>query len=261
MAGGPPYLIPAGPGQRYGLGWHDTRKNGPCFVVARTGPMGGKVLDRFPLTAEGWAQAWAALVKLDAGEAEVVAQSVQELLAAEATHAAETARQAQLYEAFANAGGPTVFRMLGVQVLVGDGKVYTIGSYDPEEKTNASRLLGLLAGAQAMVTDGAQAWSPGRAMFLPISLAGLATKTKAYGAIVFPDGTAHTVPLDGNYMVREAQKQVVEFNALASAAIPAARQTASDPADRLRKLGELRDAGLLSQEEYESKRTEIINSI
>ena len=182
--GGSPYLIPGGPGQRYTLGWHNTRKDGPCFVVARLGVIGDKVLDRFPLTADGWAQAWAALVKLDPNGAQAVAKKIQGRLTADAAHAAEMERQAQVHQAFASAGGATVFSMLGVQVPIGDGKVYTIGSYNPEAKTNASRLLGPLAGAQAMVTDGAQAWSPGRAMFLPISLAGLATKTKADAAVV-----------------------------------------------------------------------------
>lgn len=99
-------------------------------------------------------------------------------------------------------------------------------------------------------------------MFLPISFAGLATKTKADAAVVFPDGTVHLTPLDGNNAVREAQKQVVQFNAMAGAATPAnAPETGSDPAVRLRKLQELLDAGLLTQDEYEAKRTEIINSI
>jgi hypothetical protein len=157
-----------------------------------------------------------------------------------------------------------MFQWLGVQVLVGDGTVYTIGSHDAALRTNASRLLGPLAGAQAMVTDGSQAWSPGRAMFLPIGLAGLATKTKADAAVVFPDGTVHMSPLDGNFAVREAQKQVVRFNAMAGAAdpaAPAAPDTGSDPAVSLRKLQELLDAGLLTQDEYETKRAEIINAI
>jgi hypothetical protein len=38
--------------------------------------------------------------------------------------------------------------------------------------------LGPLAGAEARLTDGSQAWSPGRAVFLPVGLAGLATKTR-----------------------------------------------------------------------------------
>lgn len=124
-----------------------------------------------------------------------------------------------------------------------------------------SRLLGLIAGAQAVVTDGSQAWSPGRAMFMPIGLTGLATKTKADAVIVFADGTTHTTALDGNAVVREAQKQAVQFNALAGASAPAAAVSGNDPAVKLRKLQELRDAGLLTQGEYEMKRAEVIDSI
>jgi hypothetical protein len=173
---------------------------------------------------------------------------------------AEKKRRSEIYDAFVR-GTVTAFWALGVQVLAGEEQVYTIGNHDTWAKTNTSRLLGSLAGAQAMVTDGSQAWSPGRAMFLPIGLAGLATKTKADAAVVMPDGAVHVAALDGNYAVREAQKQVVQFNALAAASAPAATETGTDPAVKLRKLQELRDAGLLSQEEYEAKRAEVINSI
>jgi len=252
---GSPSLIEIGE-HRYTLGWQDGR-GGPWFVVVRTGFMLDKVVNRFPLTADGWVQAWAALVGLDADAARAVAEKLEERLAVDAG----TGPQAQMYEAFVKSGGVTVFRWLGVQILAGDGKVYSIGSHSAAMKTNTSRLLGLLAGAQAMVTDGAQAWSPGRAMFLPISLAGLATKTKADAAVVFPDGTVHLTALDGNNTVREAQRQAVQFNALAGANAPAATEAVTDPAARLRKLQELLDTGLLTQAEYETKRTEIINSI
>lgn len=249
-------------GQRYTLGWQDARKEGHCFVVVRTTVMGGeKILDRFPLTEDGWARAWAALVKLDADAAQAVAKTVREQQAVRAARIAERERQAQVYEAFVSAGGSRVFQSLGVQILASDGKVYTIGDHSAARKIDTSRLLGPLAGAQAMVTDGSQAWSPGRAMFLPIALTGLATKMKADAAVVFADGTVYTAALDGNNAVREAQKQVVQFNALAGASTPAVTETRSDPADKLRKLQELRDAGLLTQEEYESKRAEVIDSI
>jgi hypothetical protein len=246
---------------RYTLGWQDTKNDGPCFVVVRVGAVTDKVLDRFPLTEEGWAQAWAALVQLDSVAAQTVAEIVRKSYASDTTRLAEHERQVQLYEAFVSAGPVTTFRVLGVQVLAGNGNVYTIGSHDDVTKTNSSRLLGPLAGAQAVVTDGSQAWSPGRAMFLPISLTGLATKTRADAAVVFPDGTVQIAPLDGNAAVREAQKQVVQFNALAGASELPAPETRSDPAVRLRKLQELRDAGLLTQEEYETKRADVINSI
>jgi hypothetical protein len=256
-----PYLILGIQTLPYAVGWQDTKKDGPCFLVARIGAMGEKVLDRFPLTVDGWTRAWATLVNLDASAAQATAETLQEWSAAAATRKAEVGRRTQVYEAFASAGGATVFQQLGVQVLAGNDEVYTIGLHNAAAKTNTSRLLGPLAGSQAMVTDGSQAWSPGRAMFLPVGLTGLATKTKADAAVVFPDGTVHTTPLDGNYAVREAQKQVVQFNALAGATAPATTETGTDPADRLRKLQELRDAGLLTQDEYETKRAEIIRSI
>jgi hypothetical protein len=218
--------------------------------------MKDKVLERFPLTQDGWAQAWAALLRLDPGAAQVVATRLQE-----PTPGSNMDRQARVFEAFATAEGATVFQWLGVQVLLGGSMVYTIGFNNTDLKINTSRLLGPLAGAQAMVTDGSQAWSPGRAMLLPVALTTLATKTMADAAVVFADGTVHTSRLNGNYAVREAQKQVVQFNALAGTTTPAVPAADSDPAARLRKLQELLDAGLLTQDEYEAKRTEIINSI
>jgi hypothetical protein len=62
-----------------------------------------------------------------------------------------------------------VFPALGVQVR-GEAVESHLPGYLP-------RALGPLAGAQAQLTDGHQAWSPGRAIFLPIGMAGLATKT------------------------------------------------------------------------------------
>jgi hypothetical protein len=103
-----PHVIPGGYGQRHGLGWQGSKRDGPCFIVARCGTFGVKVVDHFPLTEDGWSQAWAALVKLDAGVAQETAETLQQMSAAAVVRAAEVASRAQVYEAFVNAGGPTV---------------------------------------------------------------------------------------------------------------------------------------------------------
>jgi hypothetical protein len=72
-----PMLFPV-TGQRYNIGWQDSRKAGPCFLVIRTGVLGMKILDRFPLTQDGWSRAWAALVELDPRAALAVAEILQE---------------------------------------------------------------------------------------------------------------------------------------------------------------------------------------
>jgi len=48
---------------------------------------------------------------------------------------------------------------------------------------------------------------------------------------------------------------------MSTTSAPAAPEAGSDPAAKLRKLRELRQEGLLTQEEYETKRIEVLNSI
>ena len=174
---------------------------------------------------------------------------------------AEKGRRATLYERFARAKTVTIFEALGVQILTADDTVYTIGSHDPLTQTNSSQLLGLLAGAEAMVTDGSQGRSPGHAMFWPVSLTAGTHETVANAVIVFPDGTVHAHPLHGSSEIRVAQKQVMRFNTLAGTAAPEMSRMNTGHAARLRELQELWEAGLLSQEEYDAKRAEIIASI
>jgi hypothetical protein len=94
------------PGGRHTIGWQDARKEGPSFVVARTSVMGEKILKRFPLTEDGWVQAWFALVRLDASAAEAVAGELEKKKAAYANQAAQAERRAKMQP----------FRALGVEV-------------------------------------------------------------------------------------------------------------------------------------------------
>jgi hypothetical protein len=248
---------------RYTLGWQDVRKVGHSFVLLRLGLMDAiKVLDRFPLTEEGWADAWAALVELDANVAAAFRETLRQQAAEAAAEAAEPKRQAEVYHKLAD-GTLTKFQAFRVQVLACENMVYSIGSRDDVARTDSSRLLGPLAGAEAVVTDGSQAWSPGRAMFLPIAFAGLATKTVAHAAVIFANGTVRAEALDGNAAVRQAQLDAVRLNALVSGLAQASQAppAASDPSARLRTLRELLDAGLISHEEYDAKRAAIIDSI
>jgi hypothetical protein len=56
---------------RNSLGWQDHRNEGPSFVLARTGSR-VKVTERFPLTEQGWSDAWQALVRCDPSAAEAI---------------------------------------------------------------------------------------------------------------------------------------------------------------------------------------------
>jgi hypothetical protein len=75
---GAPYVLLQG--LRHCVGWQDTRKAGPGFVVTTRRPGGGlKVLQRFPLSERGWAEAWQALSVIDASAAAAVAARLAEL--------------------------------------------------------------------------------------------------------------------------------------------------------------------------------------
>src|SRR5712691_10504644 len=75
-----PFLV-VDSGQRYSIGWQrwSERKGGPGFVVVRLTSLGSvKMLERFPLTDDGWGRAWQALIKLDAPAAETVRVKLRE---------------------------------------------------------------------------------------------------------------------------------------------------------------------------------------
>ena len=151
-----------------------------------------------------------------------------------------------------HAGPDAIFSALGVQVRGEAVETYAAPF--------GAAALGLLAGAEARLTDGSQAWSPGRAMFLPVGLAGLATKTKAAAFVIFPDGKYHATALNGNAAVRAAQAEAVKFNLMAGTATPPAQQQ-EDMAAILRKLASLHDERLLTDEEFAAKRAEVIARI
>ena len=229
-----PVLLADNGSLSHGVGWQRQRGGGANFVVCRISFMGTiKVIERYPLTGDGWASAWSSLVRMDPG-------------AARAILARLAARNAPVIRPDA------VFSALGVQVC---GE--TVGTYVPG---SAPLSLGLLAGAEARLTDGSQAWSPGRAMFLPLAFAGLATKTMATAFVVFADGSYHEAMLDGNAAVRAGQAEAVKFNLMANPAAAQAPQE-DDVAATLRTLASLHDQGLLTDEEFAAKRAEVIGRI
>jgi hypothetical protein len=63
--GNPKLLIDA---ERYSIGWQGwpDNKGGPSYIAVRRSSLGGlKVVERYPLTEEGWARAWDAFARLD----------------------------------------------------------------------------------------------------------------------------------------------------------------------------------------------------
>lgn len=76
---GLPYALVDGQSPMIGWRWWPASKGGPCFAtLRRSAIMGYKIIESFPLTPEGWACAWEALVALDPGAAQKAREALEE---------------------------------------------------------------------------------------------------------------------------------------------------------------------------------------
>jgi hypothetical protein len=107
-----------------GWQWQPGQKGGPGFVMIGRSALGGyKILERWPLTEDGWQRAWAALSSADPGAAQELASVM-----------AERAARARLAEQSRPAGSPAeaaAFRELNASSLGILGEVALLGGYGP----------------------------------------------------------------------------------------------------------------------------------
>jgi len=248
---GRPYLL-VNRARRYSIGWQDAERDGPSFVVAETTAIMGttKVHDRFPLTEDGWADAWRALVRLDRAAAQdTLAMLDARAQIADQVRASEEAtqqlrerererRQAFRRERAARLAGTTALQWLGVAVR--DGQVYKY-ALAVAWGGDAGRYLGKLAGARAEVTGGrAGHRRSGAARTADVALLSTAlgpaallagasrTGTQGSAFVVFADGTVHEKRITDAASFVRAQSDAVRFNALAAAAGQAAVPAANE---------------------------------
>jgi len=83
-----PHIL-AHSGWQHCLGWQarPARKGGATYILARRTRLDDiKILERYPLTEDGWAQAWQALISLDAASAEQVLEMLEDRCAAQRAH-------------------------------------------------------------------------------------------------------------------------------------------------------------------------------
>ncbi|WP_033401542.1 PH domain-containing protein [Actinopolyspora mortivallis] len=70
------------------------------------------------------------------------------------------------------------------------------------------------------------------------------------------------VEKDNGKMISDAIRQRLSADeSTSTSAAPAASQPSSDPYEQLKKLGELREQGVLSEEEFAAKKSEIMNRL
>jgi hypothetical protein len=117
---GAPYPLQDGASLTLGWQWRTERKGGPAFALISRNLVGAyKIREAFPLTEEGWAQAWDLLVALSPGRA----AGARQVLAERAV--ADRARQEE-------AGETPELIALDVESLAPVRGVTLLGGYAPE---------------------------------------------------------------------------------------------------------------------------------
>jgi hypothetical protein len=113
-----PFPLLDGPPRIVGWQWRTTAKGGPCFASLRRTALGDyKILERFPLTEEGWVRAWDALLKLDPASAEKARARLKERL---------------LRDANQGIGKTAKMKELDAHTLVRLPQVALLGGYAPD---------------------------------------------------------------------------------------------------------------------------------
>lgn len=283
-----PNLIPV-TGQRYTLGWQDVKKDGPCFLVARIGVMGEKILDRFPLTEDGWVRAWSALVTLDAGAARAVGNVLQEWQAGQAALTASAERQAQVDELEGRALGS----LRGVAYLGGylpesaitPGWLYDVLFLEDRLVVIARRQAEVLAEVPYSQIEDVEIGGPGlvksgggfvgggfgaagavEGMAIAAVLNTLTTRT-SIKTVVRIQGTSCELFLLNATLTPEQLRIAMSrpLGAIRSARAPQAAEqiqhapvTAPSPVQELAKLAEMLEKGLLTREEFDLMKARLL---
>jgi Short C-terminal domain len=275
-SGTPNVLVDGG---RYTLGWQGwpERKGGPGFVIARRSSLGTlKVVERYPLTVEGWAQAWQSLVEIDAPMVEKVR--------------AVLARRAEEDSGFAER------RALDARSLSYVPRIIYVGGYSSrpelaaghmyelrflEDRLSVSRQGSLqaltefsYADIQAVEVAGpglVKRWSPGQQAMLTAAfgvsgalVAYGSTRIKTFVRVQSRDGELfflHTelLPEDLRIHLSRGLGAVREAQTSAADSLDNQSQPCSGSlVDELTRLAGLLDSGLLTREEFDQLKAKLI---
>lgn len=272
---GSPYMIVSN-GQRHTIGWQDVRKHGPSFVVVRLSATGTRIIDRFPLTDDGWSAAWHALARIDGDAADAVAAALAAARAAKRARSeihqldadsaccmpgvvflggylagAELAA-GQTYDLRFLADRLAVFPCRRVDVLVdipyGDVELIDIGGpglvkkWSPRQQAGITWLLGLpgavLATSQTKIQTVVRIHAADCELFF------LNTEIQADGLRIALSGPLRDI--------REAQ------SLRTAGSEPPAPRITEPVTDQLSRLASMLDTGLLTRDEFDQLKAKLI---
>jgi len=272
----PRVLVDAG---RYTIGWQrwPDKKGGPSFVTVRRSSLGSfKIVERFPLTDDGWARAWRALVSLEPTTAE-------QALVALARRAEEDSGFRERMDLDARSLGylPEVIfiggYLTGADLTAGHAyelrfltdrlSVFPRGSLQALAEFSYADLEAVEVAGPGRVRK----WSPGQQAMLAAAfgytgalVAYGSTRIKTFVRTQTADSELyflHTSLLPEDLRIQLSRGLGAVREANASSTAPEGSQGHQGPAsfvDELSRLAGLLDSGLLTREEFEHLKARLI---
>jgi hypothetical protein len=258
-------------GDRYTIGWQrwTQKKGGPSFVTLRRSAFGAlKLVDRYPLTEEGWTRAFRALLVLEpstADEARTAIRATRELRRLERSSLAFLT-EATFLGGYAAETPLTVNEAYDLRFLEDKLAIFPVRGVDPLVAIPYYELQDVQVGGPGLVRN----WSPGRTrvMTTPFGVTdvlaahGRGTATlKTVLQIQVPDAElffldTRSAPDDlrvqlspGLNVLRQAQA-VRQAEALNSARVSIA--------DELSRLATMVDRGILTPDEFDRLKAKLI---
>jgi hypothetical protein len=256
--------------------WSDTRKDGPCFVVARISVMDTiKVLERFPFTEDGWAQAWAALVRLDEG----AAGAVRDRLAASKARGPADAGLAQLDAATVSYLPQVAFLggyAHGTELAV--GKTYDLRFLDNRLAVFPCRLVDVLVESSYSDVEAVEIGGPGliksgggfigggvglagaaEGMAIAAALNALTTRTSIKTVLRIQAASCELFFLHTKLTPEQLRIQLSRpLGAIRAAQAVAQQAPHPSPIGELAKLASMLESGLLTRQEFDLLKAKLL---
>jgi hypothetical protein len=283
---GIPHALVAG--SRYSIGWQGwpEKKGGPGFVTLRRGAMGShKVLNRYPLTDEGWAEAWREITAFEPATAEQVRDVLSQRAAADRAFqelqrlndgSLAYLREVPYLGGFVPRAELAAGKPYDVRFLEDRIAVFPPGGIKPLAKVPYSQVAAVEVGGPGLTKSGGGFVGGGfgvagavEGMAIASVLNALTTRVKIKTVIRVEATQAELFFL---HTLIEPEALRIELSR-ALGAIRQAKPVPSEPgggedrphqksaAERLVEVTRLHDAGLLTDEEYRAKRAEIISQL
>lgn len=258
-------------GKRPALGWQFAKRNdgGPCFAIMRSTAMGNwKILERFPLTQEGWDSAWQRFAATDEAAVE---QTLAELERRAAVDRAQAGRAALEAATAARVAGVVYAGGYGADSRVAAGQAYDLRFLEDQIVVVPSALVDVLQqirytdiedveiggpGIVSKYTRGQQAGAAAMFGLLGAAVAYGSTRIQTVIHIQATDVDLYflcttTVPDALRIQLAGPLGAIRHARAQPSPAVAAPPDGEGGVASELHKLADLLDRGLLTREEFD----------